>query len=150
MAYEYRLVRRVEFSEVDMGGIVHFPRFYEYMEQAEHSFLRSLGLSIHLPLDRGHTGWPRVHASCDFKSPLRYEDEMEVHVVVKEKREKSLHYGHRITRLTPEGRVLVAIGAITTVCIRVVEGEPLKAIAIPDRVNALVEAAPASVLADFG
>ena len=35
--------RRVEFSDTDMAGIVHFANFYRYMEQAEHDFFRSLG-----------------------------------------------------------------------------------------------------------
>jgi YbgC/YbaW family acyl-CoA thioester hydrolase len=150
MAYEFKLVRRVEFREVDMGGIVHFPRFYEYMEQTEHTFLRSLGFSIHHPLDRGHTGWPRVHASCDFKAPLTYEDEMEVHLLVKEKKEKALHYLHRISKLTPNGPVEVARGTIICVCCRIAPGEPLKAIPIPEPISAAVQAAPASLLASFG
>ena len=46
-----------------MGGIVHFPRYFDYMELAEHAFFRSLGISIHVPLEHGRTGWPRVHAA---------------------------------------------------------------------------------------
>ena len=30
----------------DMAGIVHFSNFYKWMEQCEHEFFRSLGLSI--------------------------------------------------------------------------------------------------------
>jgi len=146
MAHEFKLRRRIEFAEIDMGGIVHFPRFYEYMELAEHEFFRSLGLSIHLPLDRGRTGWPRVHASCDFKAPLRFEDEIEVHLIVREKKEKSLSYLHVIRKLTPEGPVEVARGIITTVCVRVAVGEPLKAIPMPAIVSERIEAAPRELL----
>jgi YbgC/YbaW family acyl-CoA thioester hydrolase len=146
MAYEFRLRRRIEFPETDMGGIVHFARFFEYMEQTEHEFLRSLGLSIHLPLDRGRTGWPRVQASCEFKAPLRFDDMIEVHLLVREKRQKSIHYLHVIRKLTPDGPVEVARGSITTVCVRVAGDEPLKAVAMPPALDAAVEAAPESVL----
>ena len=47
MAYEYSIVRGVEFSDTDMAGIMHFSNFFRFMEAAEHGFFRSLGLSIH-------------------------------------------------------------------------------------------------------
>ena len=37
--------RRVEFSDTDAAGIVHFVAFFRMMEQAEHELLRSVGLS---------------------------------------------------------------------------------------------------------
>ena len=33
MPYEFKAVRRVEFSETDMAGIVHFSNFFRYMEK---------------------------------------------------------------------------------------------------------------------
>ncbi|MGY8650976.1 MAG: acyl-CoA thioesterase, partial [Verrucomicrobiia bacterium] len=58
--HEFIITRRVEFSETDAAGIVHFANFYRYMEYAEHAFFRSLGRSIvDLDLD---IGWPRVHS----------------------------------------------------------------------------------------
>ena len=46
MAHEFTLTRRVEFSETDMAGIVHFSNFFRFMESAEHAFFRSLGFSV--------------------------------------------------------------------------------------------------------
>ena len=46
MAYEFKFVRIVEFSETDMAGIVHFSNYCKYMEAAEHRFFRSIGYSI--------------------------------------------------------------------------------------------------------
>src|SRR4249920_1485332 len=91
MACEFKIVRRVEFSETDMAGIVHYSNFFRYMESDEHAFFRSLGLSIanHEP---GANGCPRVHADCDFRKPLRFEDTVEIELLVREKRERSLVY----------------------------------------------------------
>ena len=72
MAYEFKLIRRIEFSETDMAGIVHFSNFFRMMESAEHAFFRSLGFSVHP--EGGTTGWPRVSATCDYLRPLRFED----------------------------------------------------------------------------
>ena len=46
MPYEFQLSRRVEFSDTDMAGIMHFSNFFRFMEAAETAFLRSLGLSV--------------------------------------------------------------------------------------------------------
>ena len=74
MPYEFKAVRREEFSETDMAGIVHFSNFFRYMETAEHAFYRSLGFSVTLNDLEPPLGFPRVHAACDYKKPLRFEE----------------------------------------------------------------------------
>ena len=70
MASFFKSTRRVEFYETDMAGIVHFSNFYKWMEQCEHEFFRSLGLSIVRNQPDGSTiGWPRVSSQCRFESP---------------------------------------------------------------------------------
>ena len=46
MSYEFQITRRVEFSETDLAGIMHFSNFFRFMESAEHAFFRSLGFSV--------------------------------------------------------------------------------------------------------
>src|SRR6266404_4217980 len=99
MAYEFKVVRRVEFSETDMAGIVHFSNFFRYMETAECGFFRSLGFSIVTQGVEPPVGWPRVHAECDYKQPLRFEDEVEIQMLVSRKRAKSLSYAFRFRKL---------------------------------------------------
>ena len=72
MAEPFRTIRRVEFHETDMAGIVHFSNFFRYMEAAEHEFLRSRGLSVVLDWEGQRLTFPRVAASCDFRRPLRF------------------------------------------------------------------------------
>src|ERR1041384_3171988 len=92
MAFEFKLTRRVEFAHTDMAGIVHFSNFFRYMENTEHAFFRLLGLSVHTSVEGAAFGWPRVKASCDYRQPLRFEEEFEVHLRVREKKPKSLSY----------------------------------------------------------
>ncbi len=73
---EYVHRRRVQFYETDAAGIVHFSWFFRYMEEAEHALWRAAGLSIHPP--DSPIGWARASATCDFKRPLRFEDEFDV------------------------------------------------------------------------
>ena len=45
MASDFTYFRRVEFSDTDTAGLIHFSAMLKYMEEAEHAFYRSLGLS---------------------------------------------------------------------------------------------------------
>ncbi len=117
MPCEFKATRRVEFSDTDMAGIMHYSNFFRFMETAEHGFFRSLGFSI---VARGDekVGWPRVHAECDYKAPLRFEDEVEIHLYVSEKRSKSLSYMFTFTRLNATPPVEVARGGLTVGCVK--------------------------------
>src|SRR5689334_20155745 len=117
MASEYRVTRRVEFSDTDMAGIMHFANYSRFMEAAEHAFFRSLRYSIHMHVDGRRFGWPRVHAECDYRQPLRFEDEVEVHLLVREKKAKSLRYEFIFRKLGQEASVEIARGSITAVCV---------------------------------
>ena len=146
MAYEYKVVRRVEFSETDMAGIVHYSNFYRYMEVAEHSFFRSLGFSVITRQVDPPVGWPRVHASCDFLKPVYFEDEIEVHMLVAEKKPKSLTYQFRFTKVNVNPPIEVAHGKMTVVCVtRNAEGA-MSATNIPDAIANKIAVAPAKVL----
>jgi acyl-CoA thioester hydrolase len=143
MASEYRSIHRVEFSDTDMAGIMHFASFFRFMEATEHAFFRSLGLSIHTVLPDRTVGWPRVHVSCDYKEPLRFEDEFEVQLRVREKRSKSLSYDFIFRKLGPEPPREVAHGVITAVCVAKDEQTGrMKAVPIPEAIAGRIEEAP--------
>ena len=145
MPYEFKARRRVEFSETDMAGIVHYSNFFRYMEAAEHEFFRTLGFSVVTREVDPPVGWPRVHASCDFKQPLRFEDEIEIHMLVSGKKSKSLSYQFRIRKLNGPEPVEVARGSLTVVCVTH-QGGAMKAAAIPKEIADKIEVAPAELL----
>ena len=145
MAYEFKFLQRVEFSDTDMAGIVHYANFFRYMDAAEHAFFRSLGFSIWTQQVQPPVGWPRVHAECDFKQPLRFEDEVEVHLLVSEKKSKSLSYVFRFRKLGTTPPVEVARGSVTTVCITEQAGR-MRATTIPKVVADKIEVAPKELL----
>lgn len=128
MASEFRTTRRIEFEETDAAGIAHFSRFYAFMEQAEHAFLRSLGLSVHMELKGRRLGWPRLAASCEFLEPVRFEEEVEVDLTVKRKGRKSMTYSVEFSR----GGRPVARGEITSVCCECGEDGSFEAVPIPE------------------
>lgn len=123
------MTRVVEFCESDMAGIVHFSNFYRWMEQAEHAFFRSLGLTIANDQPDGTTiGFPRVSANCRFVSPAKFEDEVTVLLHVHRLGVKSITY----EVIFSIGDRLVAKGTLKTVCCQFRPGEPLESIEIPE------------------
>ena len=137
--YELKTRRRIEFADTDMGGIVHFSRYFVFMETAEHEFLHELGTSVNLTLDDGRRiGWPRVAAACDYKHPARYGDVLDIHVRVLRKGHKSLTY--RIA-FSLDGRE-VAAGQVSSVCCELTPGQPIRSIPIPAAIADRIEEAP--------
>src|SRR6267154_189991 len=145
MAYEFKATRRVEFSETDMAGIMHFSNFFRFMETAEHGFYRSLGFSVVMPETDPRLGWPRVHAECDYKQPLRFEDEVEIHLLVGEKKSKALSYEFQFRKLNASPPVEVARGSLTVVCVTHQHGKMAPA-TIPKAIAERIEVAPAELL----
>ena len=145
MAYQCKVVRRVEFSDTDMVGIVHYSNFFRYMESAEHEFFRSLGFSVVTHQVDPPVGWPRVHAQCDYRRPLKFEDEVEIQLLVSRKKSKSLSYVFRFRKLNASPPVEVACGSLTVVCITHQNGE-MKAVKIPKEIADRIEVAPAKAL----
>ena len=129
MAGEFRMKRRVAFSETDKAGIVHFRNFFRYIEDAEHALWRSVGLSI--SPEGADIGWPRVRAACEFKKPLKFEDEFEVVIRVAAKSKKTITYAARIEK---DGE-LIAEGELVIACVSIMAGAPMRAIAIPEEYN---------------
>ena len=138
MAHDFRSTRYVQFHETDMAGIVHFAVFFLWMEQIEHEFLRSVGVSVfHRDGDFVYT-WPRVAASCEFFRPVRLEDVIEQHLRVERRGNKSLTYG---VTLYQEGEVC-ARGRVTAVCCVRGEDGTYQAVELPDFVRDRIEQAP--------
>lgn len=141
MASHYVITRRVEFSETDMAGIVHYSNFFRYMETAEHAFFRSLGYSVVCRPGLPQVGWPRVHASCDYHKPLRFEDEVEVSLKVVEKKSKALTYAFKFRKLNGPEPIEVASGRLTVVCIAHQPDGTMKATTIPQEIADKIDVA---------
>jgi len=100
----------VEFCHTDAAGIAHFSSLLQFAEQAEHAFLRSLGLSVYSRSPESRT-WPRVKVSAEFFSPAHFEDVLKVELSLKRIGETSVTYMSTI--YGPMGKVALC----ETVCV---------------------------------
>jgi YbgC/YbaW family acyl-CoA thioester hydrolase len=126
---EHRVSRRVQFSETDAAGLVHFSCFFRYMEEAEHALWRAAGLSI-FPVGADF-GWPRLQTSFEFYRPLRFEDEFEAAIRIVAMDESTIRY----ECLLAKGKDKIAKGSLTIVCVSKRPGEPMKTIPMPAEIK---------------
>src|SRR2546423_5883620 len=122
--------RTVQFAETDLAGIAHFANFFRWMEEAEHAFFRSVGLSVRTEYQDMHLGWPRVNTSCEFFIPARFEDQLQLKVRIAKMGEKSISW--EIEFLRDDTRL--ALGKATTVCCTH-SPDGLKSIPIPAEIR---------------
>lgn len=128
MTSSFKTTRRVEFRDTDAAGIMHFSVFFTAMESAETEFLRCRGLTVMLRDPAGDLGWPRVAASCDYKSPLRFEDEYQIEVRVGRIGARSVTYEFIFTH----GDRAVAVGKMTSVCCSIAPDGTPSSVPIPE------------------
>jgi YbgC/YbaW family acyl-CoA thioester hydrolase len=126
MPQEFSITHQVQFSETDMAGIMHFSNYFRLMEEVEHAFFRSLGLSVMMQHEGMHIGWPRVAANCEYFLPCRFEDEVRLKLRVTRLGEKSFTY--EVDFMLAGRRI--ALGKITSVCC-LVEAGGMRSIPIP-------------------
>lgn len=146
MIFEFRAIRRVEFSETDLAGIVHFSNFFRYMETVEHGFWRALGTSVVMRQYDPPLGLPRVHASCDYRRPLHFEDVFEMHLRVVEKKPRLIRFEICFRRIEPGPVEAVAVGQLTVVCVAKDSQGVMRAVTFPAEIadRIMVAAAPVS------
>jgi YbgC/YbaW family acyl-CoA thioester hydrolase len=150
MTHRFTYRRRVEFADTDVAGIMHFSNFFKFMEVTEHAFYRSMGFSVHPFKKHGENtepqvGWPRVHASADFRLPLEFEEEVEIELLIEEIRNKTvgLYFNFWKNPDSESDKVIAATGRFTVVCVTFDEElRRMKAVAIPDEWRDKLAAAP--------
>ncbi len=134
MPPEFTIKRRVQFSDTDMAGVLHFAAYYRYMEEVEHAFWRAADMSVMSREGERLIGWPRSSTSCKYLAPARFEDELELALRVVEVGERSVKYEIAFKR---DGR-RIAVGRTTAVCCAIA-GAQFDPTPIPPTFRAVLE-----------
>ena len=147
MPYEHTSTRRIEFSETDMAGLVHFSNFFKYMETAERDFFEAAGVDL-IRTELGElVGWPRARAECKFSAPLRFGDTIDIHLAVKSVKDRAIDYQFRIFRCNMDGsRTQAGKGHMTTILAKLDKYGELQSVELSDDLRERISEAPAEVL----
>ena len=145
MASGFVYRRRVEFADTDTANLIHFTALLRFMEEAEHALYRSLDFVGYRWSEDSVFGMPRVSVSCDYLGAVRYGDEVDVRLRVREVRRKAIRYSADFTIERSGGREVVARSDWTVVCARREHGSlDWQGIEIPPPLKARLRAAAAA------
>jgi acyl-CoA thioester hydrolase len=119
---------RVVWADTDAAQVVHYSNYFKLFERAEEEFYRQLGFTF---TEMGKRGlwFPRVEAFCQYKKPARFDDLLEVELVIDEMKEKSVKYEFRV--FNKETSELLAIGYVVAVA---ADKQTGKATGIPEEI----------------
>ena len=97
---------RVRYAETDQMGIVYYANYLVWFEIGRVELLRSLGLA-YSQLEKEHECiLPVVEASCRYRSPARYDDEILIETRPALVRGSVIKFAYRILRKAPEGETV--------------------------------------------
>lgn len=69
--------------DIDMAGILYFPRQFRFVHEALEEFMESEGFSFKNLFHNGNFLFVIVHCEADYLAPLSIGDLLEVHMYVK-------------------------------------------------------------------
>ncbi|MEX2585826.1 MAG: thioesterase family protein [Balneolaceae bacterium] len=103
---------RSRYSETDKMGYVYYGRYLEYFEVARTEMIRHLGLP-YSEMERQGVMLPVAEAELSYKSPIHYDEEMEIEVTIYDLPQVRLVTWYRVKtgrqdRPHVEGRVSLA------------------------------------------
>src|SRR3954471_16231417 len=120
---------RVRYAETDQMGIVYYANYLVWFEIGRVELLRCLGLA-YSQLEKEHECiLPVVEASCRYRSPARYDDEILIETRPAMLRGSVLKFAYRILRKGSDGAEPTLLAEGETV--HVVCDDQLKRKALP-------------------
>jgi len=98
------------------------------METAEDELLHALGSGFVFTHEGRPGGWPKVEASCEYVSPARYGDLLDIHLSVDKVTRSTVSYAFTFRR----GETVVARGRTISVCCAARPGGGFESIPLPE------------------
>ncbi len=137
MAQEFTARIRVRYAETDQMGVVYYGNYMTWFEIGRAEMLRSLGLSYQ-QMEQDGAVLPVAKASCRYRMPARYDDEIQIRTRCIALRGALVTFGYRIMRHVggEDEHVLLAEGETT----HVVVDRTLTRCPMPERYAAAIRA----------
>lgn len=119
---------RVRYQETDGMGVVYYANYFIWLEIARTEFLRAFGISYKQLEEKG-VFLMVAKASCQYKSPARYDDIVTIQTWIPEIKNSSLKFEHKL---------LVADKLIATgESLHVFTNKSLKPIRVPEEIKSV-------------
>ncbi|MGB0124535.1 MAG: thioesterase family protein [Silvibacterium sp.] len=99
---------RVRYAETDQMGVVYYANYFVWCEIGRVEFFRQLGYDYKQMEIADDCHLPVVEATCRYRAPARYDDEVIIETTVTAFRSHVIKFGYRLLRITPDGEQLLA------------------------------------------
>jgi len=119
---------RVRYQETDNMGVVYYANYFVWFEVARTEFLRKSGVAYR-DLEKKGVYLMVASASCDYKSPARYDDIVRIETWIPELKNSSLKFAYRLFI----GEKLIATGE----SIHVFTNKSARPVRIPEEIRGL-------------
>jgi len=120
-------------ADADPAGIVFFPHFFRFLEQAEEELFRAAGTDRHGLFEANGVWMPRVEAFSKFLKPVKCGSAIRIRLNPQFKGEKTIRYEYQV--LDDATGDPAAEGYFTIVC---VDAARFKAVPIPDSIVSVI------------
>src|SRR5262245_28424330 len=121
-------------ADVDAAGIVYYPHFFRFVEQAEDEFFRAAGKERQEIIQKHQIWMPRVEAFSKFSKPIHQGAAIRIRLNPQIKGEKTIRFEFEI--LDDNTRETLAAGYVTAVC---VDTAQFKSTRIPAEIRRIIE-----------
>jgi acyl-CoA thioester hydrolase len=112
----YWVLKKVHWSDTDAAGIVWFPNFFGWFEDAEEEiYVAATGHTRQWLLDQHAFAMPRVDASAKYRAPVRAGELIRVGIASTLENPRRLRHDFEMRR-EPDG-VLLAEGLVRVACV---------------------------------
>lgn len=119
-AHETRV--RVRYADTDAMGVVYYANYLAYFEAARVEFLRAMGVSYRALEEQGMAA-PVVEASCRYRAPARFDDQLVIRTRLAELKRVSFAFEYEIVR-EPD-QVTIAQGRTHHACVNLATLRPV-------------------------
>jgi len=126
---------RVRYAETDQMGVVYYANFFIWFEIGRVELLRQLGFQYKEMEIDDDCHIPVVDATCRYKSPARYDDELLLETTVLALRRTVIKFGYRLLRSENDALTLLAEGETTHVTVN----RSMRKVRLPQKYVAVLE-----------
>ena len=118
---------RVRYAETDQMGMVYHSNHFIWFEVGRVELLRQMGFSYRDMESQDNRFIAVAEATCRYRAPVRYDEEVLVRTRLKSARDSMVHFGYELVRLSDGA--LLAEGETT----HIVTDAQMKIAVLPDK-----------------
>jgi len=137
VSFKSKITKTIRWGDLDPLGIVFYPRFYEWMDEASHVLFNRIGLNLVKLLKEKELIFALAETRAIYLKPLMYQDKIFIISYIKKILDKIIIIKHEIIHL--KDNAISVEGYEKRICVKQLSDKTLKAITIPKNVRKILE-----------